>query len=156
MKRPIADRLWEKVSGLGGGPDGCWEWQGHRQSRGYGIIGVNRKQVLTHRLSWELANGPIPDGKNVCHKCDNPPCVNPRHLFIGTQADNMADKSKKGRAGALAGEKHPRSKLTEMDVKCIRYLLSIGYTQQEIADKFNISQSNVNSINLRQLWKHVA
>jgi hypothetical protein len=91
----LEERFWRKVKKS----EGCWEWQGWRDDGGYGSIGSfgNADRVKTHRYSWQLHNGPIPDDLLVCHTCDNPPCVRPDHLFLGTHLDNMRDKMKKGR-----------------------------------------------------------
>lgn len=89
----LADRFWSFVRK----GDGCWEWQGHINAFGYGEIYVNRKHVRAHRLSWEINNGPVPGGLYVCHLCDNPKCVRPDHLFVGTHRDNMQDGKSKGR-----------------------------------------------------------
>lgn len=107
-RKPLADRLWAKVDVRG--PDDCWEWQGSKVGE-YGHIGVGgreNKLVLTHRAAYEVSVGPIPDGMKVCHTCDNPPCCNPKHLFLGTQADNVRDRDAKGRTAR--GDNNGRSK----------------------------------------------
>jgi hypothetical protein len=81
----------------GAQPNGCWEWEGSRDESGYGHTTIARRPISTHRLSWETAFGPIPRGLVICHRCDNPPCFNPAHLFLGTYADNARDCLQKGR-----------------------------------------------------------
>ncbi len=91
---PFAERFWLRVDRSGD----CWEWTGARQGRGYGKVGVGKaKSALAHRVSYELSNGPIPDGMIVCHRCDNPPCVRPDHLFLGDDLANALDRESKGR-----------------------------------------------------------
>jgi hypothetical protein len=94
--KTLEERFWSKVDVCG--PDECWEWTAYRLPAGYGTFG--RPTTTTHRIAWQLTNGPIPEGMFVCHKCDNPPCVNPAHLFVGTQQDNLRDMWSKGRAEA--------------------------------------------------------
>ena len=96
MKRPLYERFWEKVSKGDSGE--CWPWMACRQHTGYGWFTIRRgKQMRANRLAWILTNGDIPEGRKVCHRCDNPSCCNPQHLFIGTQRDNMVDMTNKGR-----------------------------------------------------------
>jgi hypothetical protein len=92
--RVVAERL---AAGIAEQPNGCHEWMKHRDSLGYGIINIERKRVRVHRTVWQLANGPIPAGMVICHRCDNPPCALLEHLWIGTVAENNADRDAKGR-----------------------------------------------------------
>ena len=154
--RPLAERFWLKVDVRG--PNDCWPWKASRYSNGYGGIGLGGKDAgkgLAHRVSWEIHFGPITDGMLVCHKCDNPACVNPAHLFIGTQKDNMADCGRKGRlsGGSLPGEKNPNSKLTKPQADDIRRRYSRGGVfQKDLAAEYGITQAQVSYIVLRKSW----
>lgn len=109
-----------------------------------------------HRVSWMLANGPIPAGMVVCHRCDNPPCVNPDHLFLGTQIDNMRDRSKKGRGNHRKGSRHGRAKLTEQDVRVIRSRYATGdWKQSDLAAEYGVSQPLIGHIVRRVTWRHI-
>lgn len=124
---------------------------------GYGQITKNGKSILHHRWIYMEAHGlaePDIKRKVVMHTCDNPACINPEHLVLGTQADNMADKTAKGRAKGLSrpGTANPRAKLTEVDVLAIR---SSRGTQQELANKYGVSQAHISEIVLRKTWKHL-
>lgn len=133
--------------------DSCWEWKGYK-SKGYGRIKIFGKFHQAHRISYELFTGPIPDHMMVCHRCDNPSCVNPGHLFIGSAKDNMQDKISKGRhRGAAKGERHHFSSLTEHQVIEIRKMLSSGgMSQIEIARIFGVSQSQISNIKTCKRW----
>jgi hypothetical protein len=148
--RTPADRFWEKVDRRG--PDDCWLWTGGSHSRGYGQFGLGGRLVIASRLSYEWANGPIPDGMFVCHSCDNPPCVNPAHLWLGTPADNAADKAAKGRASSLAGASNPRAKLTDGDVRAIR---EDPRAPKAIAAEYGVSDTAVRFIKEGRTWRHL-
>lgn len=132
----------------------CWEWTACQLPHGYGQLSKDGKKGLrAHRVAWEDANGPIPDGMNVLHRCDNPPCVRPSHLFLGTQKDNMHDASVKSRirVPAFKGEKNPASKLTPEKVAAIR--ADTG-TCKAIAARHGTSRRNAANIRLGRTWAH--
>lgn len=128
---------------------GCWLWTG-AATKGYGIITHGGRITKAHRVSYELHRGPIPPGLFVCHRCDNPGCVNPDHLFLGTIADNNADKMAKGRQ--RCGEATNLAKLTAAQVLEIR---ASNLPRLKIAATFGISRSCVQQIRRRSLWKHL-
>lgn len=136
--------------------DKCWNWLSSKTKQGYGKLGFKKHNQLAHRISWELFRGKIPEEMQVLHKCDNPSCVNPRHLWLGTNADNVADRVKKNRTriGDRRGEKNGMARFTEEDIKTIRSLYP-EFTQAEIGKRFGIHQSVVSAIVLRKLWKHI-
>lgn len=140
---------------VSGNARGCWIWGGHVSGIGYGAARMNGKICSAHRLSWEAFNGPIPDGNLVLHKCDVPNCVNPEHLFLGTQADNVRDMVEKGRRVVRRGESHWKAKLTANNIIGIRFLYRLGYKQAAIAKSFGIQQGYVSKIIRRQVWTHV-
>lgn len=134
-------------------PDsGCWEWTAAYGSNGYGQFRVG-KMGSAHRASYEIHKGDIPAGVCVLHKCDNPKCVNPDHLFLGTKADNAADMNAKNRQARQKGSKHGRSKLTDLQVEEIRELHSLGnYTQRYLGRLFGVSYQQVSRIVNNKRW----
>lgn len=132
---------------------GCWLWTGALNTQGYGMIGVGKKQPLAHRVSWQLFKGQIPDRLCVLHRCDNPVCVNPEHLFLGTKKDNAVDMFVKGRAPDRRGSKHHNSKLTDADIVRIRTSKLSG---AEMARELGVRSATVSGIRLGKSWKHVA
>lgn len=136
-------------------PSGCWEWNGVRSPKGYGVakvLGVRHKLIRAHRLSYQLHKGPIPAGMLVLHSCDNPPCVNPDHLRIGTSIDNMSDAKERGRLNF--GERNPLAVVTEEIVLKIR-ADSPALSYREIALKYDISKPTVAQIVTRRTWRHL-
>lgn len=181
--KSVADRFWSKVD-KSGGQDACWIWTGAVSRTGYGNAwdGTLRKQFGSHRLAWVLANGKVPDGLCVCHKCDVRACCNPSHMFLGSQLDNVVDRERKGRGASRnvlsdAGKRNfslngpqgvckhdwmrPRgdrvhtSKLSERDVIAIRKHRDEGESLRFISNAYGVSMSSVSRIALRQSWRHV-
>ena len=124
---------------------GCWEWSGTTGTFGYGAFSINNGTMKAHRYSYELHYGSIPKGMKVCHTCDNPSCVNPEHLFLGTQSDNMKDMLNKDRSGA--------AKLTIQLVSEILMWLKLGYTVVDIAASYNVSYSAISHIKNGRSWR---
>lgn len=148
-RKSLEDRFWAKVDKKG--PDECWEWIGAKNQCGYGEIWDGKKLVLAHRRVWELRNGSIPDGLCVLHHCDNHNCVNPGHLFLGTNADNSHDMMVKNRQAK--GAANGQAKLTEKKVHEIRALLARGeLLQQAIAKMYIISEPTITSIKRGKNW----
>lgn len=133
----------------------CWLWTGNKDTNGYGHLTINHKTCLSHRVSFELFKHPIPDGLWVLHKCDNPSCVNPDHLFLGTPKDNTQDMIKKGRKALIVGEAHPFSKLKCDDVRNIRTLRSDGVSQSLIAKRYGVDQALISRIVNHKIWRTV-
>lgn len=133
----------------------CWEWTGYKNAKGYGIINLRGERVMAHRMSYEMAGGSIPDGLYVLHHCDNPCCVKPKHLFIGTKAENNADMDAKGRArrvGAKKGEANPSARLTEADARIIRDSDEKGVI---LAARYGVTPTTITSIRKRRIWAHI-
>lgn len=131
---------------------GCWLWLGVPNSDGYGGLKIKGRAYKAHRVAWERANGPIPDGMCVCHKCDVPSCVNPDHLFLGTHTDNMRDMTAKGRRRGpkVDGEYNPSAKLSRKDIIEIR---SCNAPQMQVANAYGVSQALISAIITRKVWR---
>lgn len=159
-QRSFTERLMDKV--LPEPNSGCWLWTGGTNGRGYGKITVGRRPdgskfgAYAHRASWELHCGPIPKGMFILHRCDNPSCVNPEHLFLGTPADNVHDMLAKGRQAAMPlprrGETNNKAKITEADVIAIR---ATRDNQDAVAAAYGVSQTVISNVRLRKSWTHV-
>lgn len=152
----VEERFWEKVDKRG--PDECWEWGATKTRLGYGQLQIDGRSTSAHRVSWELAYGPIPDGLCVCHHCDNPGCVNPTHLFLGTELDNARDRDCKGRQRSprLVGERNGQAKLTRKQVLEIRRRYKKGVMcQRELGVRYGVTQSMISMIVLGKSWKHL-
>jgi hypothetical protein len=146
-------KFWLKVKKTS--EDGCWNWTGYKNAEGYGAVQWNGKLDRAHRISYRLFHGPIPPGILVCHHCDNPPCVNPKHLFLGTNQDNTDDKVEKHRHTWCTGSEHPNAKLDELKVLEIKRLLRYEITQSVIAKQFGVSCGTIKAIRQKKSWVHV-
>jgi len=145
----IADRLWERVDRSA--PDGCWPWTGPAITNGYGCFSWQNRQVRTHRVSYELHYGPIPEGMYVCHRCDNPLCVKPSHLFLGSPAVNVADMIGKGRSRSPRGAANGAAKLTRKQADSIRAQHGAA-TYRALADAFGVSVTTIHNIMHGLVW----
>lgn len=152
MRKTLAERWGERIQVT---PEGCWGWLGAK-SRGYGVLSVGsncrgtKRAVYAHRFSWEKRFGPIPLGAFVLHKCDNPACCRPEHLFLGSHEDNMRDRSEKNRVPR--GEHHHGARLTEKIVKEIR---SAAETHAALATQYGVTETAIEKIINRRTWRHV-
>jgi hypothetical protein len=149
-RQPFEPRFWKNVDRSGD----CWVWIGGFGDTGYGQFWVSdqRRSLGAHRVSYEIAYGPIPPGQMVCHRCDNRKCVRPDHLFLGTHADNMADMAAKRRAAS--GERQHLAKLTWEDVRIIRTLYAEKkLNQRELAEQYGVDQTLISHVVLRKIWR---
>lgn len=156
----LVDRFTRRMAAVAPTERGCLEWPGARQARGVGygsIMVTTGKTALTHRVAYEVARGPIPDGLWVLHRCDNKACVNVEHLFLGTHQDNMADMASKGRArpARFRGNDCPWSRISAADAAIIRHLAQSGANHRRLAVLYGVTHGMVSRIKLRKAWAHV-
>jgi hypothetical protein len=145
--KTLEELFWPKVDKSGD----CWIWTAYRTKQGYGRLKVKTvHQKLAHRLAWEFAKGPVPDGLFVLHRCDNPPCVNPDHLFLGTLIDNNLDRARKGRSGTTRACTRPNAKITN---EIISAILADTRSNRQIALAVGVSRASV--IRVKQAHAHV-
>lgn len=150
-RNPV-ERFWEKVERCG---YGCWVWHGSCDTNGYGQLnvrsnGARARIIRVHRYSWEINRGPIPDGLHVLHRCDNPPCVNPDHLFLGTARANADDRVAKGRSAR--GTSHGNAKLTPAEVRAARWRLAAGESRKSVALSLGVHAATASKIGQRSRW----
>ena len=160
MNAKVEKRFWSKVdkgsSSVYYNRTRCWGWTAGRTTREYGAFWMRNIMQKAHRISYEIKHGLIPKGMNICHHCDNPPCVRPDHLFLGTQNDNLKDADSKGRLNkgknSPKGSKHSQAKLIEAQIIPI---LKDTRTHRKIAEDYNVDRTTVSLIKQRKTWKHV-
>lgn len=144
-------RFWSKVIILTS--KDCWEWAGCLVGFGYGQVTIRRIQYGTHRIAYFLCNKQDPGDQLVCHRCDNPKCCNPNHLWLGTEAENIQDRNTKGRNAK--GIKHARAKLTEQQVRQIRNQYATGIGQRALGRKYDVTHATIQGIIHRRTWTHI-
>lgn len=152
VKITLSERFWTKVQRT----ETCWLWIRYRNKDGYGRFMFEGRVWNAHRISYRLHYGDIPQGQEVMHVCDNPPCVNPAHLKTGTHRENIRDMLEKKRGRSPVGTQSPNAKITPEAVRQIRTLSKQGVHQKLIAKRFGITQSTVSKVVLRLAWRHVA
>lgn len=152
--RPLSERFWERVDIRG--PDDCWEFQGYKNKGGYGTISDAGKTKKAHRVAWELAHGrKIHEGFHILHHCDNRVCCNARHLWIGTNHQNVRDMERKGRSNHPSGSMNSNSKVSEDQIREIRRRVEAGETHVSVARDFPIGRTSVSKIIARESWAHL-
>lgn len=145
-------RFWSNVDRSGS----CWNWKRCRTPQGYGKVRITgHGWELAPRICWKIIHGHIPNGLHILHKCDNPPCVNPEHLFLGTILDNARDRETKGRGNQAKGEKVYNAKLNTQQIASIRQRVKNGTPQKTITEEYKLAKSTVSAIIRRKTWKHV-
>ena len=147
----LEERFWKNVNVLS--QYECWEWAGCKFKGGYGALGYNKKTEKAHRISYKIHKGDIQENLVVRHTCDNPSCVNPNHLIVGTHAENMKDRDERNRSHK--GSKHYKAKLNETSVLKIIDLYKNGHTKTELARIFNVTTASIIFIINKKTWKHV-
>lgn len=145
------ERFWSRVAK--GDGDGCWNWTGLVDSSGYGLFSFHGRRERATRVAWALSGATIPPGTAMCHRCDNPPCVRPDHLFTGTTLENMRDMANKGRS--RHGERQNTAKLTSARVMEIRGLTSQGASFVEVAARYGVTPQNIGLIARGATWKRL-
>jgi hypothetical protein len=153
----LLKRFWSKVD-KSTNPDGCWNWKSGKSDRGYGRFGFAGKTRRAHRMAFALTFGSFCSKLSICHSCDNPSCVNPKHLWAGTTAQNMQDMVRKGRKPNTApkGEKSPQAKLSPSDVLSIRKMyVPWKMSRGKIAKFYNVKRSTVQAVLERKSWAHI-
>lgn len=145
-------RFWDKVLKT----ERCWEWQAGCHPRdGYGHFWLEGRTVRAHRVSYELTKGSIPEGSILLHSCDNPRCVNPDHLRIGTHKDNAIDRESKGRANRVKGSSHKGAKLTEAAIKQAKALRNAGALVKDLAAAYGVSAPTMSKALSGKKWRHL-
>lgn len=159
--KTVEERFWSKVDKVSSRVKykgtRCWVWTACKHERGYGLFRIKSKKEYAHRISYEMAYGPITDSLYVCHHCDNPPCVNSEHLFLGTQKDNMKDASNKKRVigskcSMNKGSENNQAKLTETQVVSI---IKDTRIHRKIAKDYKVNRSTISFIKRGDTWKHI-